>query len=321
MDFPIQGRQIEQPLIVFANQLMDYSHMSKRYIDGVVVRLAEKLDFFSKLGLEARVFAPMNGNGDDSYNIFNFSLDLERYRPNSIIRVRNGTKAHLTGMLWPRDAFQVLDGKLLVDVKSSIASQDLISGIISVNDSDYIETDLGIGGLYVKDGTTLIASDFIKNDPYIKELISQGYEVLFLPSRPDINETDDVSLRLRENNHIDTEFNFVSSPGGNYFAFVNGDYLEKYPDEVRTVVKALDAKLFTIPVESRQARFKAVNFISLGDGRIVVPEHCDAMTDQLIKWIGKKNVFVLPLETYDFSGDNGGIRCMSNVISYLDLEN
>ncbi|MDO8657118.1 MAG: hypothetical protein Q7K55_00120, partial [Candidatus Levybacteria bacterium] len=113
--------------------------------------------------------------------------------------------------------------------------------------------------------------------------------------------------------HLDPIFNLARAGNGQLYALADQEYYQAFRDEVDELIDTLHAtiKIVRTPQEIRQ---RVINFITLPDGRIVIPNGCDETREFLESGLGKKNVLEIEVDAAEDYTIDGGIRCKSNIV-------
>lgn len=248
-----------------------------------------------------------------SYNPYWTTRDLEADIGDGLVQVRCNSEDDQYTMLWPRDAFTCFDSFVCSPYFAYTFYTALAASIWQTNPScQFLKSDIGEGGLTVREQDILIGSNSIKDDRCLDFVENEGTAVFLLSSEPDYSR-----LPGREdNNHIDTEFNFVVSEHGVVHFFVNEGFYRQMAEDINYIRLEVGATTLTrIPEKSPDRRFHGVNFINLPDGSVAVADCCPLVRFSLEKMLGKKNVIALPvMPKFDYSGKGGGLRCMTNLV-------
>jgi hypothetical protein len=316
----LEGRVLERPILLIAPYNKGGTdRVSKSFYDEALGRGLKKFDLFVSQGVEVRVIAPLKNKDYWSQQIWQYCQDFENLRPGSILRTNIKTKADYLAVVWPRDKFQTYGDILAYEPRN----KDLIYKIfdqLKINSSslDIADSYFSEGGCVVRDRNILVVSEHLKEDNLRPYLENEGYNIFFLPTPPEKGHPDkDLASRMK-NRHLDTEFNLVFSPRGNALVCVNEGYYISYHEEVDVLIRSLDARMHIIPERTLEREKLAVNFITLPNGKVVLPNSCRSTQKFLEDALGRENVLVLEVVMdVDYSGRYGGLRCMSNLIHFV----
>lgn len=238
--------------------------------------------------------------------------------PTKTMRAKNGRFIYED---YPRDLFQVFDD--LVFSSAPIAASKLLGKKVPIR-----ESLLGVGGKVLRSGRNIVLTSDLRGMPEIEELEARGFTIDFLtvPIARDMSTA--LTARMEVSRHIDMECNMVLGETGRVVV-ANRDYFTEYGGDVVDLADKYDADLHIIEDMREQTCSRAVNFIELPNGKVVMSANCPETKGKLIQSLGAENVLESNFDpgSYSFSqtaevqgGDiplyfHGGLRCMSNVVS------
>ncbi len=206
-------------------------------------------------------------------------------------------------MLWPRDMFQTYCGQVFASSGAEAYTQQVLAALgtsCQVNVSDY-----GEGGMVVHSEDIYICSDFVYDSP---PSVFSDKNLQTIPSCSIHLPNSD--LAHRSGDHIDTEVNIAITAQARLL-FVNEEYRLEFLADVLNVSRKVQADLIVIPKQAMHVL--GVNFVSLPDGRYLVPQ--DTIVAKVLKErLGRRAVIEWPVEPNEDYGVGGGLRCSSNVI-------
>jgi len=114
---------------------------------------------------------------------------------------------------------------------------------------------------------------------------------------------------------------------------VNDEYYREYEDRVSQLLQRYQSELIIIQDCDEQTRRRAVNFIELPDGKIVLPENCTQTKTALEGVLGVSNVLGARVDSSKLPGSaitfvngraetlyfHGGLRCLTNCVYRYNL--
>ena len=217
---------------------------------------------------------------------FEYFKDIEYQRAGTVITPEiDEDRTKSWGGEWPRDLLQKFKDQIFAAEGHKKMAYEVLWRL-GVN-AEYIRSDeyLGVGGHVIRSGNIIVIPDYFRHTNVSKTFEELGYEVYFLPVRDYLDG---------DMEHLDLAFNLTSTQGGNLLATVDTEFQECCREEVESLVKRINARLHVVNrIEERKR--KAVNFIELPGGRVIVPSGCPAVQEFLERNLGKENVMVLPL--------------------------
>ncbi|MDO8627756.1 MAG: hypothetical protein Q7K42_04775 [Candidatus Diapherotrites archaeon] len=204
----------------------------------------------------------------------------------------------ISGIRWARDE-QTKIGKRIIKPKPK-------TGVAS-NYRERLEEEFGEGGAFLKvaDNEFITTSSFLGN-PTIKELQSEGIQFHFVPDgmffHPFLTRIFE-KITYSSTKHIDQVLNII--PEKKIMA-VSSEYFAMHKNTIDGLRKRLGFEHLVVTSEEESKKM-AVNFLELGDGKILVDKGCPDFIKQL-RALGVEVVeTAVPLG--EFLDAQGGLRC------------
>jgi len=219
-----------------------------------------------------------------------------------------------------RDMFQVFDDLVLVSEAGEVSSVKKILG----REAPVVLSELGIGGNVVRSEKLLIIPEELREEPVLPLLMDRGYLIDFLPI-PNPPYKDELASRMGFSRHLDMEINVVKNKDGWVFV-VNDDYFRKYKQRIAELLEKYNGSLVVICDKAEQTLLRAVNFIELPNGKVILPSNCEETIAKLTRVLGKDRVLSVDFDCSLLNGQattrmggnlinlwfHGGLRCMAN---------
>ena len=260
-------------------------------------------------------------NNKDTPDQNEYSERLETMLEGGVVVTENVEGQGIRMHYWPRDFFFTMDDTIHYrndNVKRGFfrmtkMNVTLNSLGVDIKNGKFENSVLAEQGLFVYDGKTIAVSDFYDLNQAAIKFSDQGYKVVAIPMPADSEEL--ISQRReravtndRPATHIDSEFNFVQTPGGNIVGIVDRQYLETFSEDVDYAVRELDA-FMQISDEPY-----APNFAHLGNGKVLMPLNTPKAQEFLKRNLGRENILVDTTNFMKYAGYGGSIRCKTNLI-------
>lgn len=280
------------------------------YYKNSLSRFSKRYDALTKKGYDVKVMSSTEYS-ERSKQFWRFTKYFEKMRQDSLLRINVDDRYDRYTVAWPQDIFQVY-GNVVAFVYGYEKKAREIMSKLEISNMKFVESTLGEGGYVVRDKNIMFVSDaaaFNEND-------FPDYCIYKLPTPNKHDHTSILGKRMSVNQHIDTEFNFLFSPGGNSIICVNEAYYNRFRDELDDIKKKVDARMHIIPERSPDRKRYAVNFIRLLNGEAMMPDNCPYTQGFLEACLGKNNVLIAEVGKDDYSGEGGGLKCGSNFIVY-----
>jgi hypothetical protein len=268
--------------------------VERALMSGAVACMVELHDRLGERGHRLRYLGP-DGASTRAGDIRALADAVEAARPGSTLRVPVHTAADEYDIMWPRDGIQRYGDLVAIaggGVERSIAAQlGFAAPRLSV---------LAEGGLVLRAGPQLVVSSAL--GPFADELrlLHDHYRLHCLPAP-------------RERTHLDLDLGLSESSTGRPLLLVGEPYRCAHAQALDAVAAALAAEQVIVP--RREVEARALNFIELGNGDVVMPAGCPRTERALAE--RKRPGQVLTVEIvacFGYNGGDGGLRCMSTVL-------
>jgi len=223
-----------------------------------------------------------------------------------------------------RDVFQVFEDLIFApNEDAAIVAKELLQARPPIHISEF-----GIGGLVLRSEKLILVPDDLREEvETISKLQERGFCIDFLPVPPLTQDSGILVRRMNFSKHLDMEINIVYSQG-RLVVVANEDYYKERKDRVDKILHNYQGQLVIISDPREQTLLRAVNFVELPDGRVIIPENCNQAISALKNVLGKPNVLG---ENVDFSKSksransyvnggpityylHGGLRCLTNSV-------
>lgn len=317
MDQGIESRLLSHPVLLIAPKTFFGGMFDDKAIQYAVKLYQGRINYFRELGVELRVLGA-DKFGSISKNHFQFTQELERQVPESTLLIPCSVERR-NFYLWPRDYFQVFGGIVFASPGYKKATANILRRLgAAVKSRDIITSQFGQGGYVIRAGNQLIVSDRVREPENEALLREMGYKVHYFPtlkSNKDLGRADPLSPMIATDGHIDPFVNIALTKSGELAMAVYECYHKRFSKELKPFISEHVSQLHVFSPSDSEYRRKAVNWLDLLDGRIVLPNLCESVELFLRGAIGTERVSILPMDSgYDLRHENGGLRCMTNLI-------
>lgn len=222
---------------------------------------------------------------------------------------------------WPRDTFKFLGSKVFASEADVENSRTLLTKLNTPY--EVYPSRIGEGGFSIGFDHTLIFSEGKSlpiNEDDRQKARDLGYRVYSMPVanslKPGFGYKEKcLWSRMGQNGHIDTELNVVEKRPGENLLLVNSEYYEVFQAETERLAGQIGAKIHVIDNRA-EIMYKAVNFITLPNGEVIISRENEGVIRFLSDELGKDRVNAIETFrrecTVDYGG--GGLRCRTNII-------
>ncbi len=212
------------------------------------------------------------------------------------------------GVCWPRDAFSVINGQILINRRLWTYADGLVR-----------PSSFGDGGKVLPWKQTILVSKDIwdaQKRAEIVDLRNQGLKVGFLPRvDPDKQEWD----FNWEQNHIDGHNSLIEDRNGGMNLLVAKSYFDQSKDTRKGLEYSTDsvgAKLWVVDDEHLPPL--AFNLEQFLDGTVAMTKGAQALEQVVTELVGPEKVRTTSTQLWYIPGEGqGGIRCITNILPPL----
>ncbi|MBD3164832.1 hypothetical protein GF323_06560 [Candidatus Woesearchaeota archaeon] len=308
----IDDKILENPVLLLAARSWKLNHnIDDKIFQKVFDINLKRYDCLVENGYNVRILGVKDSKlprQTDAKRYWAFLEKFERERPGSTARITVDNDEEFRHLLWPCDIFQIF-GK---NIFAFPGLENLAGKILNEVDidADITPSKLGDGGYIIRDGNILAISEAIKSSPELKNL--SNYRIHILPV---MTNKQNYVLYERMNKlqgHIDVEINQIDSKicvTPEYYAA----FKRKINEYVRIVNHFTDSKAELYEIPQKEFYWKAANFRTMHDKKIIILDKCPKTANWLGSKLGPENVIALPSDNADFYFA-GGIKCRSNLV-------
>lgn len=247
---------------------------------------------------------------------------LEEALPGLLVPLRHqddeglsGAMRYLYAIKWPRDIVQMVRETVYTPQPEYSRTQGILK---TLGLSSRLRASLlGEGGLHVGNDSFRIIGDHASLTRAYRILDEERMEVYRMPLCFSLGKRRSPATRLLQertkyNGHMDTEVNVAFSPDGNTLLVVSNHYHRLFSEKVAALTRTLDACLY-VPTP-RETALHAVNFCTLPDKSVLIPDTCRGTISFLEKNLGRNKVVPLTMLPRECTLQ-GGLRCCTALLS------
>lgn len=282
---------------------------AQQYLEMMAIAEHEGMDF--------RFLLPKKGSWADS--VSTMSSFFRKKFPENAVYISRGKeeRPYLKALNYPRDLFQIFGEEAYTLGLNKMFSEQILSQL-GRKGIPLTQSILGEGGLSIRAKNVVVGVTFPSNgfNLHWDELKKKGYDVFKLKlSLKAFREHGKTGRRLRKsmyNAHLDTQMNIAFTEQDNLVMLVNADFNEVFKEEVGELVRKLDAKKFVVS-KPGEVYARAVNFVNLPSGKLIVNERCSESVQFLKNNLGDKSVYEISVPRQRMTYE-GPLRCRTLVI-------
>jgi len=288
--------------------------------DDFYATYAARTELLANKGIELKFLVPPR----DWWSQIGFEVGplLEREFANALVTVshaedegHDGSIRYLRALEWPRDTIQTLRGKAYVSEREMAHARSMLESI-GIENAPLINSPLGEGGIHVGVGRFRIIGNHPSLSDAYKTLEQARYTVHKMPLHFDIlqrrsRDAKRLIARTQDNGHIDTELNVAESYKEQVALVASQHYADLFAQDVSTLTHRLSARMHV--ADEEETANHAINFITLPDGSVIIPDDCPKTIKFLQRELGERKVSPVKCLPHERTVQ-GGLRCRTVLI-------